>query len=261
MKAGNNKKGKKKATPGGQKRLAAIAAKLRFLFLGIVPVLAAAGVIYLLFQSVPSAFRVKAVELSGNEHLTDEELKQVIGLKGNESLLTLSGRKVYEKLKGSPWIQAVSVRKEHPSKLLIRIRETEPFALLDMKGKMFIVDDRGKLLEELKDNSVPFLPVILSDPYHEKEAFREAVNLAKAIKIMGVLHRSQRIEIIAHQPNEIAADLDGVFVKVGAGDYEEKLARFLQIEDEIRKRNITVASIDLRFAKKVIVKPVHEVIR
>ena len=261
MKAATIRKSNRKDAPHRQKRPAAIAAKLKFFFLVIVPVIAAAGVIYLLVQSVPSAFRVKAVELSGNEHLTDEELKQVIGLKGNENLLTLSGRKVYEKLKESPWIQAVSVRKEHPSKLVIRIRETEPFALLDMKGKMFIVDDRGKLLEELKDNSVPFLPVILSDPYREKEAFREAVNLAKMIKTMGVLHRSQRIEIIAHTPNEIAADLDGVFVKVGTGDYEDKLSRLLQIEDEIKKRNISVAYIDLRFANKVVVKPVHEVIK
>jgi cell division protein FtsQ len=176
-------------------------------------------------------------------------------------LLTLSNKKIYERLKESPWIEAVSVRKEYPSKLLISITETEPFALLDMKGKTFVVDDRGRMLEQLKDNSVPFLPVILSDPYSEKEAFREAVDLAKAMKTMGMLHRSQRIEIIAHHPREVAASFDGVFVKVGAGEHEDKLARLLEVEDEIKKRAIPVAQIDLRFAKKVIVKPVNEVVR
>jgi len=81
------------------------------------------------------------------------------------------------------------------------------------------------------------------------------------MKNMGILHRSQRIEIIAHQPNEVAANLDCMIVKMGAGEHEDKLARLLEIEQEIRTRNISVAYIDLRFARKVVVKQVNEVIR
>lgn len=251
----------RKSSPGMLKRSERVIETLKMVLYIGMPLIALGGLIYLFTYTVPTAFKMKAVALAGNEHLTDDELKTIGGLKGDESLLSISSRKVYEKLKESPWIQTASVRKEYPSKLLISIRETEPFALLDMKGKMFIVDDKGRMLEELKDNSVPFLPVIMSDPYNEKEAFREAVNLAKVIKTIGLLHKKQRIEIIAHQPNEVAASLDGVYVKVGAGEHEDKLTRFSEIEEEVRKRNIPVAYIDLRFAKKAIVKPVHEVVR
>jgi len=261
MKNNKSVKAGKKNTLERQKKLAAIGRQLKVFLLAAVTVTAAAGSIYLLLHKMPSLLSMKTVELAGNEHLTDDELKQIAGLKGTQSMLVLSSRRVYEKLKESPWIQSASVRKEYPSRLLIRIQETEPFALLDMKGKMFIVDEKGRMLEELRENSVPFLPVILSDPYKEKEAYREAVVLAKAIKTMGILHRSQRIEIIAHKPNEIAANLDGVIVKIGAGEHEDKLARLLEIEQEIKNRNIPVGYIDLRFAKKVVVKPVNEVIR
>lgn len=251
----------KKSSPNVLRRCLPVFAKVKMILIVGILLIAMGGLIYLLTYAMPSVFTMKTAEFSGNEHLTDDELKHISGLKGDESLLSLSSRKVYEKLKESPWIQTALVRKEYPSKILIRIRETEPFALLDMKGKMFIVDDRGRMLEELKDNSVPFLPVIMSDPYNEKEAFREAVNLAKVIKNKGVLHKRQRIEIIAHQPNEVAANLDGVHVKVGAGEHEDKLTRLGEIEEEIKKRRIPVAYIDLRFAKKAIVKPVNEVIR
>jgi cell division protein FtsQ len=264
MKTGRSNKNKKtaaKAAPGLRKKLAAAAAKLKYLLPATLVMTAAVWAVWFFSHSSSSPFRIRTVEFSGNEHLTDEELRHISGLRGNESLLALPGRKVYEKLKESPWIQAAAVRKEYPSKLLIRISETEPLALLDMKGKMFIVDDKGRMLEELRDNSVPFLPVILSDPYTEKEAFREAVDLAKAVRTMGMLHTSQRIEIIAHNRNEIAANLDGMYVKIGAGEYEDKLARLLEIGEEIRKRNMPVAYLDLRFAKKVVVKPVNEVIR
>lgn len=250
-----------KSSPNMFRRWLPLFAKMRLIFYVGIPLIAVGGLFYFFAYSGPSAFRLRAIELSGNRNLTDEELRNICGLKGDESLLSMSSRKVYEKLKESPWIQTASVRKEYPSKFLIKIRETEPFALLDMKGKTFIVDDRGRMLEELRDNSVPFLPVIMSDPYNEKEAFKEAVNLAKVIRDMGLLQKKQRIEIIAHQTNEVAANLDGVHVKVGAGEHEDKLRRLGEIEEEIRKRQIPVAYIDLRFAKKAVVKPVNEVIR
>ena len=261
VKGNKNRKTGAKASAGMRKKAVAAVAKLKYLLPAALVVALAAGAVYLFAHFSSSPFRIRAVVFSGNEHLTDEELRQISGLKGGESLLALQGAKVYEKLKGSPWIQSVAVRKEYPSKLLITIKETEPLALLDMKGKMFIVDDKGRMLEELRDNSVPFLPVILSNPYAEKEAFREAVDLAKAVKTLGMMQTSQRIEIIAHSRNEIAVNLDGMYVKVGAGEYEDKLARLFEIGEEIRKRNMPVAYIDLRFAKKVVVKPVNEVIR
>jgi cell division protein FtsQ len=261
MKNGKSDKVKIKNSLERRRKLAAFVLKLKTLVIAAVTVTGAAAAIYFFPQAVPSVFSMQRIELAGNEHLTDDELMQIAGLKGKKSSLLLSSRKVYEKLKESPWIQSAAIRKEYPSRLLIRIRETEPFALLNMKGKMFIVDDKGRMLEQLKENSVPFLPVILSDPYREKDAYREAVDLAKTIKDMGILHRSQRIEIIAHQPNEIAANLDGMIVKIGTGEHEDKLARLLEIEQEIRKRNIPVAYIDLRFARKVVVKQVNEVIR
>ena len=62
-------------------------------------------------------------------------------------------------------------------------------------------------------------------------------------------------------PEDISMQVDGMLVKVGHGEYEEKLQRLLELEDEIMRRGIPVDYIDLRFANKVIVKPINEVIR
>jgi hypothetical protein len=117
------------------------------------------------------------------------------------------------------------------------------------------------MLEELRDIAVPFLPIISSNPYREKEAFLEAINLAKIIKNTGLLAQRDHIEIISHKPQEMSVNIDGVVVKVGSGEYEEKLARLSDIEQEIQNRNIAVDYIDLRFANRVLVSPVNEVIR
>jgi len=227
----------------------------------VLPVLMVVAAIYMASGVVKSAFRVRSVVITGNEHLTDEELKTMAGLGNEENLISVSGSRISSKMMESPWIRSVAVRKEFPDRLLINISEAEPFALLDMKGKVFIVDDRGTMLEELRDIAVPFLPIISSNPFQEKGAFQEAIIFAKAIKDTGLLSGKDHIEIISHKPQEMSVNIDGIVVKVGEGEYQDKLARLADIEQEIKSRNISVDYIDLRFANRVLVSPVNEVVR
>jgi cell division protein FtsQ len=236
-------------------------ARLRRTILVLLPVAAFAAAVYLISTASGSAFPLRQIVFVGNTHLTDDELKSLAGLKKGENLLALSSRGIYEKMTKSPWIRSVMIRKELPDRLRIVITEAEPFALLDMKGHLFIVDDRGELLEELKDSPMPFLPVITGNPFGDKEVILDAIRLAKAIKTTGLLLEKDHIEIIASKAEDLSVNLDGLLVKVGAGDYEGKLLRLKALEDEIKKRDIPVDYIDLRFANRVVVKTAHEVVK
>lgn len=230
--------------------------------LGAAAVLAViAGALYLVSVPLRTSFVLHRIVFTGNEHLSDEELAAMTGVKKGKNILTISNGGIYARMMESPWLRSVSVRKELPDVLHVLIKEAEPFALLDMKGHLFIVDDRGRMLEELRDSRVPFLPIISADPFRKREAFSEAINLVRAVKMSGLLSQKDHIEIIAQKPEEIMMNIDGTVVKVGVGEYEEKLARLLELEEEIKKRQIPVDYIDLRFANKVIVKPVNEVVR
>jgi cell division protein FtsQ len=173
-------------------------------------------------------------------------------------LLAVSGKGVSKQLLKSPWVRAVSLRREFPDTISITIEETEPFALLDKDGHLFLIDEHGKLLEELKDDSVPFLPVIAGDPFKEKEGFSEALNLVKLMNSKGFSSERDRIEVIAHKPHELSVRVDETVVKIGTGGYEEKIERLSQLEEEIKKLGVSVDYIDLRFADKAIVKPVRD---
>ena len=169
--------------------------------------------------------------------------------------MTLSNEQVGRQMLRSPWVRSVNIRKGLPDTLSIAIKEAEPFALLEMNEHLFLVDEKGKLLEELRDGSVPFLPVITGDPFKEKEGFSEAMNLAKTLNEKGFLSERDHIEILALKPHELAVIIDGLVVKVGPGRYEEKLARLLKLEEDIKHMEIRVDYIDLRFAGRAIVKP------
>lgn len=234
-------------------------AKVRRAVFIVFPVAVLVVAVYFISVETRSAFSLRQMVFVGNRHFSDNELKSLAGLKEGQDLLTLSSRKIYDKLMRSVWIRSVMVRKELPHRILIVVTESEPFALLDMKGHIFIVDDRGELLERLKSNPIPFLPVIAGDPFGKKEAFLDAISLAKAIRKTGLLQEEDHVEITASKAEDLSVDLDGTLVKVGEGNYERKLRRLMDVQGAIRKRGIPVDYIDLRFGDKVVVKARHEV--
>lgn len=236
-------------------------ARIKYFVLLVFPVIAVVVSIYITVLRVNSSFYVQKVFFSGNEHLTDEEIRDLAGLKSNENMITLSGSLLYKKLMESPWIRGAAIRKEFPDSIHIHIKEAEPFALLDRKGHLFIIDDRGTLLQELKDSPIPFLPVITGVQFGKNETVSDALSLVHAIREKGLLYEKDHIEIIANKPEEMSINLDGIVVKVGVGNYEDKLYRLVELEEELKSRNIHVDYIDLRFANKAVVKPVNEVIR
>lgn len=221
------------------------------------------GMRYVFHLAGRTLFPVKEIVFYGNKHLTDSELKGIMGLKGNEGLLGISSKEFSAKLLRSPWVKSVSFRKDFPDRFLIKIEEAVPFALLMRKGRTFFVDDAGDLLEEVKNDTIPFLPIISGEPFKDKASFLEALDLARAVKVKGLINLKNRIEIIVPPAGseDISMQADGAFIKVGSGDYEDKIERLLELEGEIARRGIPVDYIDLRFANRVVVKPVNEVIR
>lgn len=226
----------------------------------VLLVSALATVAYISYIKIISAFPIKRIIFTGNKHLTIDELRALAGIHGKESLIALSGKSVSQRLLKSPWIRSASVSKVFPDTLSIVISEVVPFALLDMNGHIFLTDDKGNLLEELKDNTIPFLPIITGDPFKEKEGFSEALTLAKAMIDMGFSSERDQIEIVLSKPQELTSVIDGTVVKIGVGEYREKLERLLELQEEIQRRKIPVDYIDLRFANRVVVKPIKEVI-
>ena len=218
--------------------------------------------IYVSSHPLPSVLPIKHIIFVGNKHLTDDELRAITGIRDNNSLITISNKQVSQRLLRSPWIKSVSVRKEFPQTLLFVIEEAAPFALLDMNDHLFLMDGKGKFLEELKGDSIPFLPIIRGDPFKGGEVFSEAINLARLMNDRGFSSERDHIEIVAEKPHDLTVVVDGTVVKIGSGGYEEKLGRLIELEEEIKNRGMHVDYIDLRFTNKAIVKPVtQEVIK
>lgn len=200
---------------------------------------------------------VKDIAFVGTHHLKNDELNSLIKIKKGDELFGVSGRELYKRLKSSPWIRDAVIKKELSGRVLINVTEAVPVAILSIADRPYLIDREGDILEPMKEGTVLFLPVIKDIDYkNNREAYLEAVRFVDVLHNKRVVSYDGTIEITGQRPEDITLKLDNISIKIGAGDFDKKLERLEFVRDEIEKRNMSVEYIDLRFANKIIVKPV-----
>ncbi|MBZ0158047.1 MAG: FtsQ-type POTRA domain-containing protein [Alphaproteobacteria bacterium] len=210
-----------------------------------------------IFYSLKYLVRVKEIVFLGNSHLRNEELRSLVKLKQDEEMFRFSGRQIYHNLKRSPWIKEAIIRRELSGRVLVRVMEGVPLAVVSLADRPYLVDREGVILEPIKEGTALFLPVIKEiDPGTNKSTYGEAVRLIEMLRGRKSVLYDGNVVITGNRPEDLTMNVGGIAIRVGTGDFEKKLERLAFVREEVQKRNMTVEYIDLRFSNKIIVKPV-----
>lgn len=202
-------------------------------------------------------FNVKEIIVSGNYHLDKDDILKSMKIGNGRPLLDIRSADINRRLRENPWIKSVALKKQFPGTLLVKVEEASPMALLSIRKKLYIIDDNGNILERIKEESTPFLPVIKEISPKNNKDIGEALKLIASLSDMNVLSSRESIEI-GIDSYGLFINMDGELIKVGYGDYSEKFGRWIELEPEIRKRGVPIQYIDLRFKNSVIVKPMKK---
>lgn len=217
------------------------------------------GVAILGAKLLVRAFPVKNIMVSGNYHLEESEITETVNIRDGSSLVKLSLDELKARLKRNAWIKKVSLRKRFPDTIMVDVEEAVPRALLSLNGRIFLVDTGGNVLEEIEGESTSFLPVIVGiNPKKDRGGILEALKLIDALDENDILSRKESIEIML-KPYGLVMNMDGEYVKVGYGRYTKKIGRWKALEMEVKKKDIAIAYVDLRFNNDVIIKPLKKV--
>ena len=204
---------------------------------------------------------IREIHFYGNRHLTNTELLSLTGLSQKRPLFSVTTGDIYRRLKTSPWIKDALVRKDLSGNVTVYLTEAVAAAVLQMDETPCLVDSDGLRLEDIKPEPVYFLPVVKIDPASHKEAYRDAVELARALNERKVTAHGGNIELTGTRPEDVTMKVDGVPVKIGEGDLTRKLDKLDFVMDELGKRNMSVEYIDLRFEDRIVVKPLKQAVR
>lgn len=199
-------------------------------------------------------FLVREILVSGNYHLDGNDIIESSGVRKGDSLFDVSLDHVEEKLKKNAWIRTAALRKQYPGTFVIRVDESLPKALLSVNKKLYLLAEDGHILERIRGEVTPFLPVIKNIRPTNQKGISEAIRLVDSLSKKNILAERESIEI-GLASYGLTMNIDGEFIKVGYGNYAQKLTRWVELEPEIRKKGMPIKYVDLRFKDSVIVKP------
>ncbi len=110
-----------------------------------------------------SYFELKKIEVVGNKMVPTEEILKRCNIKTGTNIFSLNLKKLLHRIKDqSFWIDGVTIIRELPDKIVVRIKEKTPYYWMSVEGKLFYADKSGnKIAPVEKDRFVvlPFLEV------------------------------------------------------------------------------------------------------
>jgi cell division protein FtsQ len=224
--------------PGERRRRLARAAMLAFPTVASLTVLSAASWLGWRYAAAGDLLRVRAVRFEGASRARPEELAELCPVKPGDHLLLVDGDLVVRALLRHPWVAGVEVERVLPPAVVVRIAERRAVALAELGG-LYLVDERGVVFKRAATGDGLDLPVVTGitrQDFLENEA-EVAPRLVAALALLRRwsdlrLDRRQAISQIHLDPDygtTVWAGDDGVEIRLGHGDLEEKLARLERV--------------------------------
>lgn len=209
---------------------------------------------------ISSFVKIKAVTLSGNKFVTEEELSPYLNELKDINIFKADIKNLMIKLKGHPWIKDVTVKRELPSSILVNILERMPALYISSNGKLYLADEDGVFLGE-KPGSLLNLPVVYGVSLSGIKAGEivSAEGMASALEVKKELTAIPWMDISSsgievNESNQITLHLKEYSIRLGKGEYKEKLRRFHELAKNLRDKGTAFTEVDLRFKNQVIVK-------
>lgn len=105
-------------------------------------------------------FNVEAIEIEGNNFVSDEEILVAAKVSEGENIFTHSSGYMESQLEKLPYISRAEVQKKFPSGIYITVYEENEFALLELPDKLVSCDKNGKSIRVVSESETENLIVI-----------------------------------------------------------------------------------------------------
>jgi cell division protein FtsQ len=196
-----------------------------------------------------AGFRVKGVAISGNTHMSREEILATAGITGSSSLVFLDVEAARERLKGAPWIADATVLKLYPGELQIGIKEREAFALWQKDGRVSVIAEDGTVLEPFVAPGLLKLPLVVGAGAGER-----AKQLLALIDRHPALRDFVRAAVLVGERRWNLRLKNGIDVRLPETGVERALERLVALDHEKNLITRDIIAIDLRLADRVTVR-------
>jgi cell division protein FtsQ len=194
-------------------------------------------------------FRIAGVALSGNKHLSREEIFAAAGVTAHSSLLFLDVADARARLKTNPWIADATVQKLYPDRLEIAITERTAFALWQKDGRIGVIADDGTVLEPYLTHSFIDLPLFVGIG-----AGPRAKELLALLDRYPDIRDQMRAAILVSERRWNLRLKNGIDVALPEDDLAAGLDRLVALDRDKKLLTRDILAVDLRLPDRVTVR-------
>lgn len=203
-------------------------------------------------------FAVARVEVRGASRMSPEQVMAAAAIPRGTNIFRLDTTNVIDRIEALPEVRRADVVRELPDRVVISVEERRPFTLVH-GGRLHWMDEEGRLLGASPSAVSSPLPVISGLTADELASMRTSPGpkARAAIAVIRALIRSgggltgEISEIdMSRREGPVLYTIDGVEVRLGSEDWEERLQRLEGILAQVATQD--VRTVDLRFRDQVV---------
>jgi cell division protein FtsQ len=250
----------------GRRRWQKLAWKAGFIGIGCLVALGlvtAAGSAVLHSQ----ALAVSNVVVRGNVRLSTGEVEALVGGLRGQGIFFVNFEEYRKRLMDSPWVGSVTLSRVLPGTVVIQIGERAPMAVARLGQQLYLVDDRGMIIDEFGPQYREFDLPVVDGLVHAAKSGGPSVDMA-AVSVSGrflsavasradLRGRVSQIDVSNPQDVVVLLDDDPVLLHVGDTRFVERLEMYLQIAPTLRAQMTDIDYADLRLddVERIVVRP------
>jgi cell division protein FtsQ len=207
-------------------------------------------------------FAVSTVEVQGTARVPPERVRAAAGIAPGTNIFRIDPTVVAARVQALHEILRADVVRELPNRVTLLVEERRPFTLVSA-GRLHWVDEDGRWLG-VEDRAVtPPVPVISGLSEEEMAGLttqpgpraRAALALIRSLLRAGSPLAGAISEIdMSGRDGPVLYTVDGIEVRLGAEDWEERLARLEGVLAQVAQDGAEVRAIDLRFRDQVVLR-------
>jgi len=209
--------------------------------------------------------RVDAIVVHGNERLSNGEVLAILsGLRG-ENLVSTNLDAWRRRLMTSPWVSDAALRRSLPSTIEVLIRERQPIGVGRIAGEMYLVDDRGVIIDQYgpqyADLDLPIIDGLGAAPHDaptltdEARADLAARVIAAAKSKSKLAARLSQVDVSDLHNASVILTGDPTIVQLGDDQFAQRLQGYLDLAPALHERVANIDYVDLRFGDRIYVRP------
>jgi cell division protein FtsQ len=202
--------------------------------------------------------RRDAITIQGLHYASRWRVQRVFATDYSRSIYLIPLAERQRRLEAIDWIESATVSRVWPDSVVVRVRERQPIAFVNLQRGVVLIDAHGKLLEPPPQAQFSF-PVLsgIGDNDSEQQCYEHVLTFLRVQSDLGYLMK-EISEVDTTDPENVRlivqADNRAVVLLAGEANFAQRYQSFVKHYPEIIKRTPTARIFDLRLDDRITTK-------